>query len=107
MASINNMGWLLMAVEGIITVMIRMLIIVMVCLLFIERLQCPRYCAKCLLYVISLEPENHCYYSRYIIHLIVQIRTLKLVEVKLLAQSHTEAEMEFEVRSVRCQSPCS
>ena len=107
LASIYNMSWLLMVAEGILTVMIRMLIIVLVCLLFIEHLQCPGYCAKCLLYVFSLDPQNHPYDSRYIIHLIVQIRILKLVEVKLLAQSYTEAEMEFEVRSVRCQSPCS
>ena len=35
------------------------------------------------------------------------MRTLKLREVKLLARSHTVAEMEFEARSVRCPNPCS
>lgn len=66
--------------------MIRMLMIVMVCLLFNEHLQCAGYCARCLPYAFSLHPQNHSYDSRYIIHSILQMRTLKLREVKLLPE---------------------
>ena len=55
------------------------------CVLFNEHLQCAGYCAKCLPYAFSLHPQNHPYDSRYIIHPIVQMRTLKLREVKLFA----------------------